>query len=61
MPVFENYEEGILVDTEGTDGGFVVNVHKHRPLKLTLQQAKALSEQIGYAVEFVNLYARGPQ
>jgi hypothetical protein len=64
MPKFEEYaQNGILisVNTDGKDGGFVVEVGTKKPIVLSQQEAKTLSAQIGYAVEFVNLYDRGPR
>jgi hypothetical protein len=61
MPRFSSEKEDVTVDTDGPDGGFTLELGPRRRVNLSLEQAKELSEQIGYAVEFVNLYARGPR
>lgn len=60
MPKFADEKLPISVDTDGEDNTFVITVGRKK-MVLNHTQAKALSQQIGYAVEFTELYARGPR
>lgn len=63
MPVFnDEAKDGveIQIDTEGKNGDFVIKIGR-KTVELNRKDAKRLSEQIGFAVEYVDLYARGPR
>lgn len=60
MPVFTDEKTGVAVDLDG-DGGLTITLPKRKPFALAPDIAKSLSEQIGYAREYADLYQRQPR